>query len=46
MKALGVDVGGTFVDFLLFDADSAQSWVARRSSGEDPAAAVVLRSGD
>ena len=46
MKALGVDVGGTFVDFLLFDADSQQSWVVKRSSGEDPAASVVAGIGE
>ena len=41
MRALGVDVGGTFVDFLLFDTDSSQSWVVKRSSGDDPAASVL-----
>jgi N-methylhydantoinase A len=41
MHALGVDVGGTFVDFLLFDADRSRTFVAKRSSGADPAASVL-----
>jgi len=40
MKALGIDVGGTFTDFILFDTDSGGSWVAKLSSGTDTAATV------
>jgi N-methylhydantoinase A/oxoprolinase/acetone carboxylase beta subunit len=40
MKALGIDVGGTFTDFILFDTDSGESWVAKLSSGTDTAATV------
>ena len=40
MKALGIDVGGTFTDFIMFDTDSQQSWVLKLSSGQDTAATV------
>lgn len=41
MRALGIDVGGTFVDFVLYESSSAQSWVSKRSSSDDPARSVV-----
>lgn len=40
MKALGIDVGGTFTDFILFETDSGESWVTKLSSGADTAAIV------
>ena len=36
MKAIGFDVGGTFIDFILYDSDSSTSWVLKVSSGADP----------
>ena len=40
MRALGIDVGGTFTDFILFDTESERSWVLKLSSGMDTAATV------
>jgi N-methylhydantoinase A len=41
VKAIGVDVGGTFVDFVLHDTGSGESRVLKLSSGSDPAGTVV-----
>jgi N-methylhydantoinase A len=41
MRALGIDVGGTFTDFVLFDADTKESRVLKLSSGEDTAGIVI-----
>ena len=41
MKALGIDVGGTFTDFVLFDSASERVWLLKESSSEDQAAVVV-----
>ncbi|MEA2296718.1 MAG: hypothetical protein QOE86_4357 [Solirubrobacteraceae bacterium] len=41
MRALGIDVGGTFTDFVLFDADTKDSRVLKLSSGVDTAATVI-----
>lgn len=39
---LGVDVGGTFTDFVLFDQESQQTWVSKRpTTPEDQARGVV-----
>jgi N-methylhydantoinase A/oxoprolinase/acetone carboxylase beta subunit len=41
MRALGIDVGGTFTDFVLFDAETKESRVLKLSSGVDTAATVI-----
>jgi N-methylhydantoinase A len=41
VRGIGIDVGGTFVDFFLHDSTSGASWVLKLSSGADPAATVV-----
>src|SRR3954469_16348226 len=41
MKALGVDVGGTFTDFVLFDTADSTVVVYKTSSGEDTALGVA-----
>lgn len=41
MKALGIDVGGTFTDFVLYDAETKASRVLKLSSGIDTAATVI-----
>ena len=35
MKLIGIDVGGTFTDFVLFDSETRRSWIDKRSTGED-----------
>ena len=41
MRAIGIDVGGTFVDFVLHDTEAGTSRVLKVSSGLDPAETVV-----
>ena len=42
MKRIGVDVGGTFTDLILFDEERGRITVDKlRSTPEDPARAVV-----
>ncbi|MFN8215206.1 MAG: hydantoinase/oxoprolinase family protein [Solirubrobacterales bacterium] len=41
MKLLGIDVGGTFTDFILHDTQTRESWVLKISSGEDTAATIA-----
>src|SRR5712692_5283169 len=41
MKAVGFDVGGTFVDFVLYDTEKQSMRVLKLSSEADPAATVV-----
>jgi N-methylhydantoinase A len=41
MKALGIDVGGTFTDFVYFDHDTGRVDVMKVSSGGDLAATVA-----
>lgn len=41
MRGIGIDVGGTFVDFVLHDTGSGETWVLKLSADEDPAATVV-----
>ncbi|MGE0065730.1 MAG: hydantoinase/oxoprolinase family protein [Solirubrobacterales bacterium] len=41
MKLLGIDVGGTFTDFILHDTETLESWVLKISSGEDTAATIA-----
>jgi N-methylhydantoinase A len=41
MKAVGFDVGGTFVDFVLYDTEKRSSHVLKLSSEADPAATVL-----
>jgi N-methylhydantoinase A len=41
VRAIGIDVGGTFVDFVLYDAEAGTSHVLKLSSGADPARNVV-----
>lgn len=41
MKAIGIDVGGTFTDFVLFDSEANETAVLKLSSGGDTSATVV-----
>ena len=41
MKAIGIDVGDTFTDSAPFDSETRDTWVHKRSTGDDPARAVV-----
>jgi len=42
MRAVGVDIGGTFTDFMLYDADSGAVHVHKvRSTPDDPGQAMV-----
>ncbi|HEV7564176.1 MAG TPA: hydantoinase/oxoprolinase family protein [Solirubrobacterales bacterium] len=41
MKAIGIDVGGTFTDFVYFDHDADRVEVMKISSGEDIAATIA-----
>ena len=41
MKLIGIDVGGTFTDFVLFDSTSRQFWIDKRSTGTDTAQTIV-----
>jgi N-methylhydantoinase A/oxoprolinase/acetone carboxylase beta subunit len=41
MKAIGIDVGGTFTDFVLFDSDANEVSVLKLSSGGDTSATMV-----
>lgn len=41
MRALGIDVGGTFTDFVLFDAGTKQSRILKLSSGVDIASTII-----
>lgn len=41
MRAIGIDVGGTFTDFVYFDHDSGRIEVMKVSSGGDLAATVA-----
>ena len=41
MIILGIDVGGTFVDFVLFDSGARQSSVLKRSRSQNVAETVV-----
>jgi N-methylhydantoinase A/oxoprolinase/acetone carboxylase beta subunit len=42
MRAVGVDIGGTFTDFMLYDAESGAVYVHKvRSTPEDPGEAMV-----
>ena len=42
MRAVGVDIGGTFTDFMLYDAESGAVHVHKvRSTPEDPGRAMV-----
>jgi N-methylhydantoinase A/oxoprolinase/acetone carboxylase beta subunit len=38
---LGIDVGGTFTDFVLHDSGIPRTWTHKRSTGADPAEAVT-----
>jgi N-methylhydantoinase A len=46
MRALGIDVGGTFTDFVLFDAETKESRVLKLSSGIDTAATIIQGLGE
>jgi N-methylhydantoinase A len=46
MRALGIDVGGTFTDFVLFDAETKVSRVLKLSSGVDTAATIIQGIGE
>lgn len=41
MRAIGIDVGGTFTDFVYFDSDSDRVDVSKVSSGKDIAATIA-----
>ncbi|HET6998906.1 MAG TPA: hydantoinase/oxoprolinase family protein [Solirubrobacterales bacterium] len=41
MKSIGIDVGGTFTDFVLFDSDGGEVAVLKLSSGGDTSATMV-----
>ncbi|MEA2442932.1 MAG: hypothetical protein QOJ12_224 [Thermoleophilales bacterium] len=41
MKTIGIDVGGTFTDFVLFDSDASKVAVLKKSSGGDTSATMV-----
>src|SRR3954447_24914589 len=41
MKTIGIDVGGTFTDFVLFDSDAGEVSVLKMSSGGDTSATMV-----
>ena len=41
MKLIGIDVGGTFTDFVLFDSETRRSWIDKRSTGIDSAQTIV-----
>lgn len=41
MKAIGIDVGGTFIDFIYFDDEAERIDVLKTSSGGDVAATVA-----
>jgi N-methylhydantoinase A len=41
MKTIGIDVGGTFTDFVLFDSDADEVAVLKLSSGGDTSATMV-----
>ena len=42
MRVVGVDIGGTFTDFMLYDTESAAVHVHKvRSTPEDPGRAMV-----
>jgi N-methylhydantoinase A len=41
MKTIGIDVGGTFTDFVLFDSDAQRVSVLKMSSGGDTSATMV-----
>jgi len=42
MRAVGVDIGGTFTDFMLYDTESAAVYVHKvRSTPDDPGQAMV-----
>ena len=45
MKTVGVDIGGTFTDFMLYDTESAAVHVHKvRSTPDDPGRAMVTRA--
>jgi N-methylhydantoinase A/oxoprolinase/acetone carboxylase beta subunit len=41
MKAIGIDVGGTFTDFVLFDSEAGEVAVLKLTSGGDTSATMV-----
>jgi N-methylhydantoinase A len=41
MKAIGIDVGGTFTDFVYFDHETARVGIHKISNGEDIAATIA-----
>ena len=41
MKLIGIDVGGTFTDFVLFDSETRRSWIDKRSTGTDSAQTIL-----
>ena len=41
MKLIGIDVGGTFTDFVLFDSASRRFWIDKRSTGTDTAQTII-----
>ncbi|HEV7564196.1 MAG TPA: hydantoinase/oxoprolinase family protein, partial [Solirubrobacterales bacterium] len=46
MKTIGIDVGGTFTDFVLFDSDAGEVSVLKLSSGGDTSATMVEGIGE
>ena len=47
MKAVGVDIGGTFTDFMLYDSESGAVHVHKvRSTPEDPGRALISGLGE
>jgi N-methylhydantoinase A/oxoprolinase/acetone carboxylase beta subunit len=41
MKTIGIDVGGTFTDFVLFDSEASEVSVLKLSSGGDTSATMI-----
>lgn len=41
MRAVGIDVGGTFTDFVLFESGSREVHILKLSSGRDPVSTVI-----